>query len=441
MMKSFSLICLLASTAVSSAFADSPAVKLLWAPINRTATYKLLESEYELGQILGGQTVYPRLETIVAPVNPYKNPNPFAIADHDFAVGNNLPSPGLERGPVPKVKEADALWFDDLVRKGDLPDVFLVGGHHVISEGWHDDPESMFLFMPTLMETLRTHPAAKQVFDHMKFAVLWGCNTMTNLEPRADDGAFLDSAEIKAAYESGDEGKNRMIGLRADGSVKTNSMEFYKSRLAREYGPNSGHYEYTRSAKAERCKGPGKYENCEITNLERIFPDSFLYDGEHRMNEPYRMKQIFPKAYLVLGFSSASPSEERRATILGKTLDNARDSLNKGKFPNDAGYIKNILYVLTADETPAELRKTVIQEIRKQWTIATTIMNPSPANGKARPSGSVTPAFPELDANGIFPIGGKELQAELKRRGATKLDFDPTDAPTFAPYEKRIALP
>ncbi|MBC7690997.1 MAG: hypothetical protein H7222_04460 [Methylotenera sp.] len=377
-------------------------VRLLWVPINRKATTVLLQKEFT-------EDKSTTFEIVEAPVDPHKGINPFGVADKDFEVGMSLTLHSKDRGPVPQILGEDSQWFDSLIKEEKLPDVFLIGGHHVISEGWHNDPENKFVFMPTLLETLGKFPSAQRVFDNVKLAILWGCNTLTNLEPHAADGSYLSAEQIKTIHESGPEGRRKMNGT----SEKVNSLEFYKSRLAREYGPHGATYEYTRSAQRERCRGPGRYEDCYITNLERILPESFLYDGDHRVNEPHRMKQMFPNAYLVLGFSSASPSEEQRAEILQVALDRSEKVLNAGLASDSKDRVNHALKMIVDPATPHDVRLRIIEEVRKQWTIATYQMN------RQRPSGSITPAFPELDKNGVFNYRVSK------------------DAPTYLPYEAR----
>jgi hypothetical protein len=392
-----------------------PPVKLLWVPLNRVATFTLLKQSFEKTSALAdGRVVQPLLQTTKAPGLVGDPVNPFGLANHDFRTGLQLTNE-TSNGPVPTVSENDVKWFEEQVAANNLPDVFMVGGHHVISEGWHNDPESSFLFMPTLLDTLSKSNSARKIFDHVKLAVLWGCNTMTNLEPHGANGEYLDSSEIETEYKASRSGRLSMIGINAAGDVKTNSLEFYKQRLAREYGPESGKYEYTRSSRRERCIGtPAEpFKNCPVTNLERIMPETFLYDGTHKFNEPARMKSIFRNAYLVLGFSSASPSEEQRAKILNQVLREATHDLNQELLVTHQPAQDNILYTIVADQTDHDLRMKAIELVRKHWTLDTYSLN------RQRPSGSITPAFPELDKNGVFNV-------HVSR-----------DTPLVAPYEKR----
>ena len=261
------------------------------------------------------------IREIDIPIDPDQHPNPFKSVSEDFDVGQYLPDPGQTPSAPPSLEPRDAEWFEDRVSRDELPQIFVIGGHQVISEGWHNHAETRFMFLPTLLQTLQSTPAAREVFGSVKLAILWGCNAMTNLEPHGPAGEYLDPGQIRLRYESGLQGRKTRIGSEA----RTNSLEFYKARLALEYGPNSptGHYEYTRNVNDERCLGPGRYERCSITNLERIMPESGLFDGSHRYNYPYMMKRLFPGAYLVLGFSSASPSESER-TLIFQEIPEAR---------------------------------------------------------------------------------------------------------------------
>ncbi len=404
-------VCAFLSLIASAAFADEaararPAERLLWVPLNRTATFEVIRNAYREGKTDGG----PKLTTLVAPID-WRKPedNPFAISNYDFELGESRPDSGGRVGAVPSANLDGTKWFDRSVLRGPAPRLFLIGGHHVISEGWHNNEESGFLFMPTLLDTIANSRAARAAFASIRFAFLGGCNTMTNLEPHAADGSYLRPSEIERIYRSGGAGRSRMIG---SASI-VNSFEFYKARLAREYGPGTKQYEYTRRASAEKCLGPGRYENCKITNLERILPETMLYDGEHLANEPARMKLLFPNAYLVLGFSSASPPEEVRAKIFADTLADTRRELDTGSDGGAPVRILNPIQTIVADETPSLLRERVIESVRRNWTRETYRLN------GFRPSGSITPALPKLDRNGVFNI----------RVSA--------DSPLYRPYESR----
>jgi hypothetical protein len=334
--------------------------------------------------------------------------NPFKVSPDDFDLGTSRPYPKEPVGPIPTVSERQAAWFDQIVAAGNLPDVFVVAGHQVISEGWHNEAESKFLFLPTLLETLKKSQSARIFFAHIKLAVLWGCNTMTDLEPRGPHGEYLSPEEIKELYDSGPKGKLAVIGS-AD---KVNTLEFYRARLAREYGPGSEHYEYTRDPKAEKCEAK-PYGNCDVTNLDRVMPDSYLWDGNHFYNYPYMMKKLFPMASLIFGFSSASPEERIRAHIFRETLDHSYADVN-AELKASGKKINNLLLPLISENSDENLDKQIIKSLRKNWTLMTDSMN------RGRPSGSITPIYPDLDGDGV-------LGAPLNH-----------GSPQYGPYEEKI---
>jgi hypothetical protein len=344
--------------------------------------------------------------TVVDPLNR----NPFYITQSDFWTDLSLVPNGEAVGPVPAISERDASWFTEQIQKGLAPDLFAIGGHHVIAEGFHNHAETRFLYLPSLFETLKKYPDARTYFDQVKIAILWGCNSLSNLEPHAADGSFLAPTEIKNLYET-----NKTLAIGTKDNV--GSLEGYKSRLATVYGPNAEHYEYTRIAKNEKCEGPGKYENCHITNLERIMPDRGLFDGSHRFNGAWWNKRVFRNAHLVLGFNNTSPNEEQRVEILKAAIDRAYKSLNKNLTENDPRFIHNVLREIIDDATENSRRERVIEALRAGWTSATWDMNTR--EGKRRLGGSITPLHPHLDANGVYNV---------------KLGVE---TPSYQPYEQR----
>jgi hypothetical protein len=379
----------------TEAIASGSDTQILWLPLSRPWTLELLERDLQNGELA--------TNTITAP----SSPNPFALEPVDFRTGEHLAFPvprvGEAEGSVPAVSDEDARWFTQLIRQGEAPDVFIVAGHHVLSEGFHNDAETAHLYLPTLFDTIAKHADAAKAFERVKLAILWGCNTLTNLEPHAANGAYLSPERIRSKFESGPAGRRRAMGA----SRENNTLEFYKSRLARAYGPEGHKYEYTRDEAAERCDGPGRFEHCRITNLERIMPDRGLYDGSHRFNNPYQMKRLFPNARLVLGFSSASPAEETRVKLLSRALQATYHD-----FPG----LKSVFGAIVADGTPETLRMRVIESLRRHWALVTYA-----ASGK--PAGSITPAYPELDADGVFNV---DVHSGDKWIG-----------PTYSPYEER----
>jgi hypothetical protein len=218
---------------------------------------------------------------------------------------------------------------------------------------------------------------------------------MTNLEPHGPKGEYLSPEEIKAKYFSSPQERAKMVGS-AD---KVNTLEFYRQRLFREYGPSNKKEEYVRTKNEEICLVK-PYTNCTITNLDRIMPDSYLYDGSHLYNYPYMMKRLFPNATMIFGYSSASPSEEIRVKIFQEMLDKTYADLNASFAAMGKGKINNVLFPLTLQPSDPrlnnDLNRMIIKVMRKNWTIATDTMN------RNRPSGSISPAYPDLSADGVL---------------------------------------
>lgn len=328
-----------------------------------------------------------QIKRISVPLSPGEDPlkqNPFSITSDDFESESYLPWPLL---PVPQItpfsepeaaEAKDVAWFDQVRSANALPDVFIVAGHHVISEGYHDHRETGFLFQPSLFSTIMKYPVAKEFFDHIKLAILFGCNTLTDLEPHHADGSIMTPQEMVSLAAQGTTGLQKLLGT----SQVINSLEFYKDRLAREYRPGAGHPGgYTRIASEERCEKDGS--SCDVTNLERIMPIQGLYDGTSRYNEARKMRELFPNAYLVLGFSSASPSEEMRVGILRAAVEAANRKLGlKGD---------NVIHQIVDENTSENTRRIAVAALREAWEMTTFKMN------RGRPSGSITPKYPDID--------------------------------------------
>lgn len=319
------------------------------------------------------------------PISSDAKPNPFHITSNDFAVGDSLPWPPTRRvGDIPSSSAADLSWFSN--KANESPDVLILAGHHVISEGFHNDQEDKFLFIPHLAKTLASHAPARSYFGHIKLAILFACNTLTNLEPHHDDGSVMSPDEIRRLYMSDMAGRDRVIGAPS----VINSLEFYKRRLATEYGPGMPEYAYTRDPKAENCSGPGQFDNCHVANLDRILPESGLYDGSHRYNEALTAQNLFPGAYLVLGFSSASPSEELRVQILQAAVKMADKELELKN--------QNVIKLIVDPATSDADRRRAVMALRTAWETVTYKMN------RHRPSGSITPAYPDIDGGYVMTL-------------------------------------
>jgi hypothetical protein len=387
----------------SASFAQQKKVNILWGQFSRPWTLDLVKSEIEKPVKLSDPTTAAHVDELNLNLIPA---NPFNITDADFFLGLSRPYEGETVGAIPEISDAQAAWFDRAVAAGQLPDVFVVAGHQVISEGWHNDAERMFMFLPTLLQSLKNHKSAQIFFDHIRLAVLWGCNTMTDLEPHGPNGEYLTPEQIKTIYNSGPKGRLQVIGA----VDKVNTLEFYRQRLYREYGPGNKKVEYVRSREQEKCLTK-PYINCPVTNLDRILPDKYLFDGSHVYNYPYMMKRVFPSATVVFGFSSASPPEETRVKIFQETLDKTYADLNAA-FKQSGKKINNILYPLTMQPNNPllsdDLNRMIIKSLRKNWTLSSDAMN------RNRPSGSISPAYPDLDADGVL---GAPLSRGSKQYG------------------------
>lgn len=328
-----------------------------------------------------------KINMIVLPAKPNSPDNPFLAAPKDFNVGDYLPWPlGTPAGQFPLPNDIQLNWYDEQLDQGLAPDIWMVGGHHVISEGYHNNEETSFIFEQGIFWAAANDPGARAYFDHVKVAILFGCNTLTDLEPHHADGSVMEPEEIKKLYESGPQGRQAVLGT----AKVINSMEFYKNRLATEYGEHSHEYSYTRSAAKEKCIPNSLTTNCPVANLERILPDSGLFDGTHRYNEAMKARELFRNAYLVLGFSSASPSEEERVQILQRAVQDATKQLN---IPG-----KNAMDLIIEEATPEPLRKSAIVALRHAWEKATFAMN------RHRPSGSITPRYPDIDRGYVMEV-------------------------------------
>jgi hypothetical protein len=422
---------------------QNPTVRVLWSPLTREGSLLVLLKE--LRKPLG--TLQPVAQRRDVPRVSEGGINPLGMADGDFRTGMNLVYPTQKREDAPlNIEPADARFFEDLVATGNLPDVFIIGGHHVIGEGYHDDAEKNFIYTPSLIRGIDTYPAMKQVFGNVKVGILWGCNTLTNLEPHGPNGEYLDPQQIEEMYEN-PETRDDVLGRKVTPSAYAyNSWNMYVNRLRVVYGPNSSvAYEYTTEQARERCEGtPAEpYRNCHVTNLMRVLPHRALFDGEHRMNGAAVHKRIFPNARVLLGFAGTSPSEETRAAIFQAALNRAYQLVNQGVQPGEPAYVSNILGTIVSDERSEhfeQLRLRAIKALRSAWATTSYRMNIDPdasAPVRNRPGASITPAYPELDANGMFvPETRHEMDGKTWVFPAVKA----YRTPQYRPYERRSNL-
>ena len=137
--------------------------------------------------------------------------------------------------------------------------------------------------------------------------------------------------------------------------------------------------------------------------IDRMLPDSGLWDGSDMYNIPLKMKRLFPNALGIFGFHRPSPFTPGGIW---------RSAFNQARL---AAKTNNILVPLLSDSVSVEQKKMMVQKLRIGWTRASFALN------RGRANGSITPAFPDLDQNGLFAYepGAHELPG----------------APKFAPYE------
>lgn len=142
------------------------------------------------------------------PINPNKGDNPFGVTLNDFKTESYLPSP-QRGGEIPATASRSVEWFKTQHDAQNVPDVFTIGGHHVISEGYENSDEELYIFEPTLMRAVKNNAYVNAYFSHVKLAILWGCNTLTNLEPRDTKENLLIPEEIKRNYYGSADGRNK----------------------------------------------------------------------------------------------------------------------------------------------------------------------------------------------------------------------------------------
>ena len=348
--------------------------------------------------------------------------NPFAVSKWGRQTGLTRTGNEIKNENTPLMTDKMVQWFEDLEAKDIHPEVFIVNGHHLVSMGfesdntWETKYKSQFglpielsqrnLYLPTIIKSRSHFPAIARFFDHIKLVFIGGCEGLANLEPKGNgiSGRALTPAEIKTRIEGGQ--KKLMLGDSSTGD----GLEGYRDDLVRVY-PGS----YTNRAEEEVCVDTSNKLNCEIFDVNRILPDSGLWDGNHMYNMPYQMKRLFPKALGVFGFNTPSPVTP--GNIWKQAFNESRRKLQ----------IDNFFQNLISDDVSTAQKKEIIQRLRISWTKATQQLNSRTRNKKIvyRISGSITPAFPELDRNGIFAYDpGAPIYAE---------------GPAFAPYEVRDA--
>ncbi len=362
------------------------------------------------------------------PVN--NQSNPFLITNDGFHVGNSRPTEN-ETYNYPPIAQ-DLSWFDQYDPKKNtpqalneiLPDILVVSGHAIAGLGWHSDDMDagennykMNLYLAGLVHTLRSNAGARNLFKNIKLVVLGGCNSLVNFEPHYTNGAYLNPQQIAAIYNYQSNKNNQSAKSYVVGNAASfNTLDFYRRRLARLYPED-----FTLDPFQERCAfrvarlAP---DHCQILDLNRVLPDYGLFNDSHMYNYPYIMKRIFPKAALILGFSGSSDFGPKTKEMLFETLQDSLQELNKA----GAGLQNIITPILDKESQTAsrELKIKILESMRKNWTVQTY-------RGLGRVGSSITPAFPEIDANGPFPnlIGDSRRIQQIE-----------SEAPPCAPYEE-----
>lgn len=346
--------------------------------------------------------------------------NSFAASPWGFQTGNSRENNEIRDDLTPVLKNTKLGWFEDLERQNIQPEIFIINGHHFVGLGFESDTswptdykdeygEKIVLpyssiFFQTLVESSKKHNIIKKFFSNIKLVFIGGCEGLTNLEPKENgiSGGALQPDEIFFKIHSGE--KKLMLG----DATKGTGLLGYKDELVSLYPGD-----FTENEEDEICIDPVKKLHCEVFNVNRILPESGLWDGSHVYNRAYVMKRMFPNALAIFGFFTPSPLKP--GPIWKAAFNSARDKLKRN----------NLLQPLLSNTTSVETKKEIIQKLRIAWTSSTQRLNKKMRKGVLvnRISGSITPAYPDLDINGLFAYepGQKEFP----------------EAPAYAPYEVR----
>lgn len=345
-----------------------------------------------------------RVKTSLIPTPSPQAINPFHISKVNYDLGEVFETPEKTSIlQVPIAGEKDLAWFKKVREAGKLPDFMIISGHHVPGMGWHSHytyGENQYytqsLMLGSLLRLRAENEDARAFFDNVKFAFISGCWGMANLEPRAEDGSYLSPQAIYEMYYSGPEGKEKARGT----PKKFYSLAGQRHELTTLY---SGDFA---PKKEDAICEPGKPSRCTTFYVNHILSDLGLIDGSHRYNQPYNLRKLFPNAKLIFGFHSPSPYNDRVKKMLAKTFERARQSMRITS--EDRAYTSNLLHSIISDETPERTRKRLIQAFRESWTSVTWENNHGamPFYSGGRPGSSITPAYPDLDNDGIFAWPG-----------------------------------
>lgn len=240
--------------------------------------------------------------------------NPFYVSKWGRQTGLSRPGNEIVQENTPILTDKMAAWFEELEQKDIHPEVFIVNGHHLVGMGFESDDvwetkyKSQFgnpielamrsFYFPTMIRSKKFFPAVKRFFDGVKLVFVGGCEGLANLEPKENgtSGRALTPEEIKSRYFGGQ--KALMLGNLSKGE----GLGGYKADLVRVY---PGSYQY--GSQEEVCVDSANKLHCEVFDVNRVLPDSGLWDGLHMYNMPYQMKLAFPNALAIFGFATPSP--------------------------------------------------------------------------------------------------------------------------------------
>jgi len=379
-------------------------IRLLHIQLGGTSVFRFIKTEIQgHGAIKGKTFVEIRLPNI-------KQQNPFGFSRYNFDTGGYRPADISQMTAPPVISERDASWYQEQLDQDLVPDILYIGGHQIPGMGWHSDETDAndyylrSIYFPTLLESVKKYPAMKEYFARIKIIFIGGCWGLANLEPHGPHGEYLSPQAIEKIYFSSAKGRSQMLG----NIYSRHSLEYQRHELYTLYDGD-----FSNGPKAEVCRDPVNFKDCLTFNAQRVLPDIGLYDGSHSYNYPYLMKHLFSGAYLVFGFHSPSPYNENVAPMYRTAFDWTRQKI---------GANENLFLDLLDPGVSVEQKKQLVQTLRLNWTKATYRLNREAIDANRfvpRPAASISPIFPELDANGPFVGEGMEW------------------APTYAPYEER----
>lgn len=356
--------------------------------------HQLFQKEISSNPDAHGEAV----EAVVLPVPMRKKNNPFHLTSYNWDFGDVFaPGSAKKVSDVPIAQPSELEWFGQSVESGKAPDVMIISGHHIPGIGWHsndtwdenDDFYERSLLLSTLLKTREQNPEARRFFDNVKFVFISGCWGLANLEPHKSNGQFYSSDELFTLYASGDQGREKVRGS----FQKSYSLEAERLYLARNYPGD-----FTENDENEICYGL----RCVTYNVRKYMSDDGLIDGSHRYNQPYNIRKLFPNAALVFGFHSSSPFEGPVMKLIRATLSRAKQSPLLKEADKD--YAQNIVNSIVSLETPGATKMRLIQSFREAWTTVTWEQNKGQMSNYwgGRPGSSITPAYPNLDNDGVF---------------------------------------